>query len=199
MVFFLIFAKIISRLKIYNKKDRCSASLEVLFKDEIMSYKVIMFHAFLELVSNNRCLLESEVNVAKRDFRRIETEPESYRLELVARGCINRTDFDVSNNYLFYHLLKDYMFLLKENSWSFDLEQLIKFISEEINLSFEMLNKESVNTPKKLLEKLETCSSYTLLSIAVKMDIFHFFLCKKKDKKRLIELARNLCFPVSEL
>ncbi|GJJ80208.1 hypothetical protein PcPA57_09280 [Pasteurella canis] len=46
--------------------------------------------------------------------------------------------------------------------------------------------------PYEIVERLEQKSDYTLLNIETEQDSYCLFVCKQRDKKRILQLARVL-------
>lgn len=180
------------KIKIFISQIEQEASVKLLYKEQL-------FNDFLEVICSENHLFVNEINAAKKDFRLIQNEPETYLKKLIENGYIDREDYDVSEQFLYYNLLADYVFRFQDDVWRFDIERLSKFIAEGINLPFEITFNESDNDLKKVIEKLETYSAYTLLNIEGKMDSYNLFLCKKKDKEKILELAQTLDLPIEDL
>lgn len=187
------FIEVLNRkFKLFSSRYEKEVSLE-------LSYKESLFNNFLEIICNNDCFFASQVNAAKRDFRLIQIEPERYLKKLIENGHIDTHDYDISSQFLYYNLLADYVFRFEVDIWRFDSGSLSKFIEVEINLPFEITLTEFDNDITKVIEKLETFSAYTLLNIESKMDNYNLFLCQKKEKERILELAQILELPITEL
>jgi len=192
MKFIKITELVSKKFKLFASQDKVSVSLEQLHKEEL-------FSAFLEVICNENYLFANEINAAKRDFRLIQNEPETYVRKLIENGHIDEYDCDISDQFLYYNLLADYVFRFEEDMFRFDVERLSKFITQGINFPFEITFNEFGNDLKKAIEKLETYSSYTLLNFEGKMENYNLFLCQKRDKEKILELAQTLDFPIAEL
>ena len=79
-----------------------------------------------------------------------------------------------------------------------DHEELSEFISEEIGQNFSITYEETLQKPSVIVEKIEKESSFTMLNINTQMDSYSFFICKKEEKEKILELARKLNFPIED-
>ncbi|WP_166922171.1 hypothetical protein [Flavobacterium poyangense] len=176
----------------FNRQKQLEISAELFYKEKL-------FNDFLETISDMNFFFPNEVNAAKRDFRLIQIEPESYLKKLIENGYIEKRDYDISLQFLYYNLLADYVPQFKGDISRFNVGDLSKFITEEINLPFEIIVEEFDNNLEKVVEKLEILSSYTLLKIESKGGNCNLFLCKKQEREKILELSQILGFPIKEL
>lgn len=177
-------------LKLFRRQSEDNFPFEI-------SPKELLFNDFLELIYKENCLFANDVAAAKRDFRMIQSEPESYLKKLVG----NDSYCDSSPQFLYYKLLKEYMFRFEGDIWKFDDGGLSKFVKQGTHFSLQIHNNESDNgnTSKKKRAKFDTHTAYSLFSIDGKIDNYNLFLCKKQDKNKFLELVKNLGLPIVEL
>ncbi len=192
MVDFIKRVGIISKnFRVFTRQSEDDFSFEI-------SPKELLFNDFLELIYRENCLFANDVAAAKRDFKMIQNEPECYLKKLVGNDAFNGRYYDNLPQFLYYNLLKEYMFQFEGDIWKYDIGGLSKFVKEGTDFSFEIRNKESENGTI-LKKKRDTHTAYTLLNIDGEMDNYNLFLCKKQDKKKFLELVGNLGFPIVEL
>ena len=79
-----------------------------------------------------------------------------------------------------------------------DHEELSEFISEEIGQDFKITYEETKQKPSVIVEKIEKESDFTMLNIDTQMDSYSFFICKKSEKEKILELSRKLSFPIED-
>jgi hypothetical protein len=164
-----------------------------------ISAKELLFNDFIELISRENCLFENDVNTVKNDYRMIQNEPESYLKKLIGNDNVNSRYWDISHQFLYCNLLKEYMFQFEEDIWKPNVEGLKKNAKEGSHFSFETRNKESNNDTASKIKISDTHSAFTLLNIDDKIGNYNLFLCKKQDKKKFLELVKNLGLPIVEL
>lgn len=73
-------------------------------------------------------------------------------------------------------------------------KELSEYLSNIIGKKFKLPQK--ALEPYEIIERLEKKSDYTLLNIETEQDSYSLFVCKQKDKKRILQLARMLDFAI---
>jgi len=139
---------------------------------------------------------ENEVLEFKNNWKLIRENPEEYKEILVDEGYFDE-DEEVDIRYFTQHLISEF-FCAYDTDWKMDHEELSEFISEEIGQDFKIIYEETLQKPEVIARKIEQESDFTLLNINTQMDSYSFFLCKKTEKDKILDFARQLEFPIED-
>lgn len=129
-------------------------------------------------------------------WKMIKSKPQKYLDLLIDEGYADEeTEIDERD---FYQKLLSEFLCAYDTDWKMDHEELSEFISEEIGQNFSITYEETLQKPSVIVEKIEKESSFTMLNINTQMDSYSFFICKKEEKEKILELARKLNFPIED-
>lgn len=129
-------------------------------------------------------------------WKMIKNKPQKYLNLLIDEGYAHEeTEIDEKD---FYHKLLSEFLYAYDTDWKMDHEELSEFVSEEIKQDFSITYEETKQKPIVIVEKIERQSDFTMLNIDTQMDSYSFFVCKKSEKDKILELARKLGFPIKD-
>lgn len=149
---------------------------------------------FLEITHAKDFQDEDAILEFKRNWKDIQENPEEYRDTLVDEDYLDE-DEEIDSCSLYQYLLSQFLFTF-DTDWKMEHEDLSEFISGEIQQDFKITFEETQQNPCIISEKIEKESDYTLLNIDTQGDSYSFFVCKKDEKAKILELAKKLSFPV---
>ena len=130
-------------------------------------------------------------------WKMIKNNPQKYLDLLIDEGYADE-ETEIDEKDFYQHLLSDFL-CAYDTDWKMEHEDLSEFISEEIKQDFKITYEETLQKPSVINEKIEKESDSTLLNIDTQMDSYSFFICKKSEKDRILELARKLHFPIQDI
>ncbi|SUC08767.1 Uncharacterised protein [Pasteurella canis] len=122
-------------------------------------------------------------------YQQIQEAPEKCLLDLVEQGYAAEGD-KPELAFLSYRFLLLPMLTAFDTDWRIDNEELSEYLSDVIGKKFKLPKK--ALEPYEIVERLEQKSDYTLLNIETEQDSYCLFVCKQRDKKRILQLARVL-------
>ncbi|WP_300977825.1 hypothetical protein [Flavobacterium sp.] len=155
-----------------------------------------LINDFIEIAHVKGFNNEEEILEFKYNWNLIQLKPEEYKEMLVDEGYFDE-DAEIDTHYFTQYLLSDFLCAF-DTDWKMDHEELSEFISEEIGQDFKITYEETMQKPSVIVEKIEKESNYTMLNIDTQMDSYSFFVCKKSEKDKILELARKLNFPIED-
>ncbi|HDR1434382.1 hypothetical protein SPJ73_00350 [Pasteurella multocida] len=129
----------------------------------------------------------------QKRYQQIQEAPEKCLLDLVEQGYAEEGD-KPELAFLRYRFLLQPMLDSFDTDWRIDNEELSEYLSNIIGKKFKLPQK--ALEPYEIVERLEKKSDYTLLNIETEQDSYSLFVCKQKDKKRILQLARMLDFAI---
>lgn len=129
-------------------------------------------------------------------WKMIKNNPQKYLDLLIDEGYADE-ETEIDEKDFYQHLLSDFL-CAYDTDWKMDHEDLSEFISEEIKQDFKITYEETLQKPSVINEKIEKESDYTLLNIDTQMDSYSFFICKKQEKEKILDLAKKLGFPIED-
>lgn len=130
----------------------------------------------------------------QRRYQQIQDAPEQCLLALAEQGYAEEGD-EPSLTFLHYRFLLLPMLNAFDTDWRIDNAELSEYVSAAIDKVFK-LPKKALEL-SEIVERLAKKSDYTLLNIETAQDSYCLFVCKQKDKKRLLKLARVLGFEIT--
>jgi len=151
---------------------------------------------FIEITHAKEFNDEEGILEFKHNWNLIQKNPEEYKEILVDEGYFDE-DSEIDTHYFTQYLLSEFLCAFNTD-WKMDHEDLSEFISEEIGQNFKITYEETLQKPSIIVEKIEKESDYTMLNIDTQMDSYSFFICKKSEKDKILELARKLHFPIED-
>ncbi|MGC6405557.1 hypothetical protein ACNO7K_03805 [Bisgaard Taxon 45] len=122
-------------------------------------------------------------------YQQIQEAPEKCLLDLVEQGYAEEGD-KPEVAFLRYRFLLQPMLESFDTDWRIDNDTLSEYLSNVIGKQFKLPQK--ALAPDEIVERLEKKSDYTLLNIETEQDSYSLFVCKQKDKKRILQLASLL-------
>lgn len=129
-------------------------------------------------------------------WKMIKNKPQKYLDLLIDEGYADE-ETEIDEKDFYQKLLSEFLCAI-DTDWKMDHEDLSEFISEEIKQDFKITYEETLQKPSVIVEKIEKESDYTMLNIDTQMDSYSFFICKKSEKDKILELARKLHFPIED-
>ena len=126
----------------------------------------------------------------------IKNKPQKYLDLLIDEGYADE-DTEIDEGDFYQKLLSAFLYA-HDTDWKMDHEELSEFISEEINQDFSITYEETLQKPNIIVEKIEKESDFTMLNIDTQMDSYSFFICRKDEKAKILDLARKLNFPITD-
>lgn len=151
---------------------------------------------FIEIIHAKDFNDEEGILEFKHNWNLIQKNPEEYKEILVDEGYLDE-DAETDIHYFTQYLLSDFL-CAYDTDWKIDHEELSEFISEEIKQDFKITYEETLQKVQVIVEKIEKESDFTMLNIDTQMDSYSFFICKKSEKDKILELARKLHFPIED-
>lgn len=155
-----------------------------------------LIEEFIEITHAKDFNDENDILEFKKNWKLIQENPEEYGEMLIEEGYFDE-DAEIDTHYFTQYLLSEFLCAYKTD-WKMDYEELSEFISEEIGQDFKIIYEETLQKTSVIVEKIEKESDYTMLNIDNQMDSYSFFICKKSEKDKILELSRKLNFPVQD-
>ncbi|WBX95848.1 hypothetical protein [Chryseobacterium gambrini] len=155
-----------------------------------------LIEEFIEITHAKDFQDKKTIEEFKKYAKMIREKPEKY-LKLLIKEDYADEDTEIDEKDFYYQLLKEFL-LTYDDDWKMDHEALSEYISEEIGQDFKITYEETLQKPEVVAQKLEKESEYTLLNVDSQMDSYSFFLCKKGEKTKILNLAKKLHFPIED-
>lgn len=166
------------------------------FVKQIKEDPTKLLEEFIEITHAKDFNDEEGILEFKHHWDLIQKNPEEYKEIIVDEGYFDE-DAEIDTHHFTKYLLSEFLCAF-DTDWKMDHEELSEFISEEIGQDFKITYEETKQKPSVIVEKIEKESDFTMLNIDTQMDSYSFFICKKSEKEKILELSRKLSFPIED-
>ena len=166
------------------------------FVKQIKEDPTKLLEEFIEITHAKDFNDEEGILEFKHHWDLIQKNLEEYKEIIVDEGYFDE-DAEIDTHHFTKYLLSEFLCAF-DTDWKMDHEELSEFISEEIGQDFKITYEETKQKPSVIVEKIEKESDFTMLNIDTQMDSYSFFICKKSEKEKILELSRKLSFPIED-
>lgn len=153
---------------------------------------------FLELLNFAKQFNQREINKMQKDYLELVNGSDKMRKKLEKSLYLERGDLEnVSQEYLIYLFFSERLNGYFDD-WKFDIEQLSKYITCEIQHPFLLNDDDCFQGIEHINRKLEQESEYSLLNLNSGGDDIYFILIKTVDKAEILNVAQRLNIPLHD-